>query len=249
MSTVPRIHDALEIRPTPQREDGTRYAVTDGDGRERLRLDEAGRFLVLHLDGLRTVDELQALFHERFGRELDAEALEGVVRRLGEEGLLVREGRGLAALRRLREKNVRYRGLERDRRRRRRPDDRRDADAVSTLFFDEAVYLINEGRLEAALDILQRLAHTPPLDLRVQTIISHLNYVRVAESGADLGPELHDVEWADFDRALTEVLSGGRCPRCEAEFIVELGAVNICEACGASFSACVTELATTKARR
>jgi hypothetical protein len=219
--------------------------VFDGDGLERLRLDEAGRFLVLHLDGLRTEEELEIEFAARFG---DATPVPELIDRLGRAGLLVREGRALAALRRLREKGFRYRGLERDRRRRLRPDDRRDADALSTLFFDEAIYLINEGRLEAALAVLHRLATKPPLDLRVQIVISHLNYVLVSEAGEDLGAE-RNLDWPAFDQALTEVLSEGGCPRCNAEFIVELGAVNICEACGASFSAAVSELATTKARR
>lgn len=237
MYVVPRIHDALEIRPAPRAADGTCYVLVDGEGKARLRVDEAGRFLLLQLDGLRTLEEVGDRFRERFDRALSNTGFTQIANRLSEIGLLVREDRGLRALRYLRERGIRYRGIERDRRRSLRPGDlRRDDTDLRSLNFDRAVYLINEGLLEAALESLEDLASAGTVDLRVQSLIEHLRFLVASETRPDLRFDRRDVEWAVFDRALNELLASGRCPRCDASIVMELGAVNRCDLCGASFS-------------
>lgn len=243
MRFVPRIRDTLQIRPAPPRDDGTRYAVVDPSGRERLRLDEAGRFVVLRLDGLTPLDELRARFRERFGRALDLAAFEAVTQRLDAAGLLVSDGRALRALRYLRDQGVRYRSTDRARRRRARTGgpERRASDSARTATFDRAVYLLNEGRLEPALALFEALAADQPTDLRVQTLAGHLRFLLASEADPDLTEDRRDVDWEAFDRALADELSRGRCPSCHAVFAVELGATNHCTICGAAFSSYVLD--------
>jgi hypothetical protein len=246
MSVVPRLHDTLAIRPAPPLADGTCYEVVDGAGRPRLRVDEAGRFLLLQLDGVRSVEEVRARFRERFARELSPHRLTSAAARLDAAGLLVREGRGLAALRYLRSVGMRYRGPGRDRRAAPRDDKERRAFGERTLRFDRAVYLLNEGWLEAALELLQSLSAEDGSDLRVRELAGHVEFILAAENRPDIGPDRRDMEWAAFDEALADLLSRGECPACDAELVVELGAANRCGQCGASFSSYVLDRASRR---
>ena len=106
-----------------------------------------------------------------------------------------------------------------------------------TQWWDHAVFHLNEGNLEHALSVLERMSEATPYDLRLREIARHLGFVVYAESVPDLREDRRDVSWEVFDAALADMLSSGKCPRCSTPFKVELGAQNRCSTCGASFSA------------
>jgi hypothetical protein len=166
MQTVPRVHDSLQIRGVAAQT----YELIDHLGRPRLRLDEAGRFVVLRLDGLAAFDDVAADFRARFGRALDPGGFSRAVQRLAGAGLLTTDERALRVLRALRMEGVRYRTAVRDRRAQPRGDRRRpDAEPVAVAF-DHAIYLLNEGRLDRALDLFRSLARSRPADVRLRLL-------------------------------------------------------------------------------
>jgi len=249
MASTPRIHDTLEIRRVEPRDDGTRFIIVDRAGRERTRLDEAGRFLVLQLDGLTPRDELKERYRSRFGDRLTDAGLDGMIGRLAELDLLNTNARGLQALRYLRDQGVRYRSGERERREAPRDGARRDEESSYTAAFDQAVFLLNDGHLEHALLWFLRLTETQPTDLRVKTIVGHLEFVLAAEAQPELAGDRRDPDWDAFDRALGGMLDRGQCPTCGEALVIELGATNHCAFCGASFSTYVLHRADEDRRR
>jgi hypothetical protein len=205
----------------------------DPRGRARLRLDDAGRFVVTRLDGTTLFSELRRQFRERFARELDGAAFSRALARMGRAGLLITQPRALRVLRALREQGVRYRAVERDRRGRLRPGepDRRRPAAALALSFDQGIYLLNEGRITAALDLFRWLAGRRPADLRLHALVTLLERA----AATDAPPGSHpDHDWSLFDRALGEQLSQGRCPTCGAPYLA--GDFGACALCGARFS-------------
>ncbi len=233
---IPRLHDTLEVRAAAPGEDGTNFVVVDGTGAERLRVDEPARFVLLQLDGLRTFAELAAAFRREFGRDLSPARFAEMLKGLADDGLLVPEGRGLRALRYLRARGVSYRGPGRERRQPDRAGAGRRGDGQRALAFDQAVYLVNEGRLEHACALLETLARERPRDVRLRVMLGHLRFLLVSEQRSDLATDRRDVEWEAFDTALGELLTNGTCPRCELPLTIELGSSNRCGACGSSFS-------------
>ncbi len=174
MRCVPRVHDSLQIRDVATPTDAPPYELVDHLGRPRLRLDEAGRFVVLHLDGMAGFDDLAAAFRARFGRVLDPAGFTRAVQRLAGAGLLTTDERALRVIRALRTQGVRYRTAVRDRRAEPRGDRRaHDAEPVA-IAFDHAVYLLNEGRLDRALDLFRSLARERPADVRLRILCAHL---------------------------------------------------------------------------
>ena len=105
-----------------------------------------------------------------------------------------------------------------------------------TQWWDHAVFHLNEGNLEHALSVLDRMSEATPYDLRLRETARHVRFVVDAEQSG-LDEDRRDVSWEVFDAALADMLSSGVCPRCTTPFQVELGAQNRCSSCGASFSA------------
>ncbi len=236
---VPRIHDALEIAP-----DGDTWRVLDPSGNEAGWLGDVGRWLVLRLDGVRSMASLRGEFEEAFGEPLGEGILEAILERLEAHGLLNTNERALWALRYLAEKGLQYRSVERERRtdgsrqetRRAGPDERAEA-------WDHGVYLVNEAYLERALGVFRELAAQDPSDLRVQGMVRHLEFLLAQESSPHLNTDRRDDDWEAFDQALRDMLESGRCPRCHETLIIELGRTNHCGFCGGSFTSFVLQQA------
>lgn len=239
MPTVPRIHDALALR-----REGDRWRVHDPSGADCGWLGEAGRFLVLRLDGLTAMDALLDAYEATFGERLGEGELEDIIARLEQHGLINTQPRALRALSYLAEKGVRYRTAERDRRiDGTRPESRRTPEDTRAAGWDHGIYLVNEGYLEAALEVFGELRANDPTDLRGQAVVNHLEFLLKAESTPDIGADRRDDDWEAFDRALTEMLERGMCPTCQEQVVIELGRTNHCLFCGASFTSYVLERA------
>ncbi len=239
MAVVPRIHDGLVLR-----REGDRWRVHDPSGADCGWLGDAGRFIVLRLDGLTEREVLLEAYADAFDEPLDHDELEAIITRLDENGLLNTNSRALTALRYLTTKGVRYRTAERNRRiDGSRGDGRRIAPGKRAASWDHGVYLINEGYLEPAMNIFNQLREGHPQDLRMQTLVSHLEYLLEVESHPGLGADRRDDDWEAFDRALAEMLERGMCPTCQEQVVIELGRTNHCLFCGASFTSYVLERA------
>ena len=239
MAVVPRIHDGLMLR-----REGDRWRVHDPSGADCGWLGEAGRFIVLRLDGLTERDALLDAYALTFGEPLGSDELDAIVQRLEKHGLINTNPRALEALRYLAEKGVRYRTADRDRRvDGTREDGRRGVPGSQSASWDHGVYLVNEGYLEPAMDVFRELRSKHPTDLRVQTLIGHLEYLLKAEAQPDIGADRRDDDWEAFDRALIEMLERGLCPTCQEQVVIELGRTNHCLFCGASFTSYVLERA------
>ncbi len=232
MPVLPRIDDRLELRRDPAKPGG--FRIYDTEGRDCGPLAESGRFLVLRLDGISERSELQAAYQASFDRVLGDHELDSLIGWLREDRLLNENPRALGILGRLKHAGISYRSTERDRREGDRGDRRQGAGFSAA--FDHGVMLLNEGLLELAKDVFQRLASGHPTDLRLQQILGHLEFVLAQEKNPDLKEDRRDVDWVAFDRALGEMLDRGVCPRCDEDLVVELGRTNHCDFCGASFT-------------
>ena len=242
MPAVPRVRDTLQVVPVP----GTpgQHVVCDRDGRELFHLTADGVWILSQLDGLTSADEILLRFEERFDREMDKEDLAAFLDGLADAGCFLEQPRAVAALTYLQEQGIDWRGAVLDRRsddlptetNRRAGITRREEDSVVTQWWDHAVFHLNEGNLEHALSVLDRMSEATPYDLRLRETARHVRFVVDAEQSG-LDEDRRDVSWEVFDAALADMLSSGVCPRCTTPFQVELGAQNRCSSCGASFSA------------
>jgi|GEM_PF-2022029 len=243
MPVVPRVRDTLQVVPVP----GVpgQHVVCDRHGVEMFHLTADGVFILAQLDGLTTAEDVLLRFEERFDREMDKEDLAAFLDGLADAGCFLEVPRAVAALKYLAEQGVDWRGAVMDRRsgddvppeNRRAGVIRREDESVVTQWWDHAVFHVNEGHLEHALSVLNRMSDATPYDLRLREIAHHLAFVVDAEKVPGLREDRRDVSWEVFDAALADMLSTGRCPRCTTPFKVELGAQNRCSTCGASFSA------------
>ena len=153
--SVPRLRDSVRIEPAPAGDPAARFVLVDRKGRELARLDDEGAFLLLQMDGAATEAEVRAHFAARFERDLAERELRAWIDGLAATSALVSDGRSLRALRYLREQGVSYRGPSRERRGGGRDvrgtgPARRDPSSQHSAWFDYAVVLLNEGRLEDA---------------------------------------------------------------------------------------------------
>ncbi len=238
MASVPRIHDGLALR-----REGDRWRVHDPSGSDCGWLGDAGRFIVLRLDGLTEREALLDAYEASFGERLGADELDAIIDRLEQHGLINSNARALEALRYLASKELRYRSAERERRidgSRAETRRRRDDPASS---WDHGVYLINEGYLEPALKVFSDLRDARPADLRVQSVAAHLEFLIAADADPEIGPDRRDDDWEAFDRALAQMLERGVCPTCQEQVVIELGRTNHCLFCGASFTSYVLQKA------
>lgn len=243
MPVVPRVRDTLQVVPVP--EAPGQHAVCDRHGRELFRLTGDGVFILSQLDGLTSAEDVLLRFEEEFDREMSKEELAGFLDGLADAGCFLEQPRAVEALRYLREQGVDWRGAVADRRSR---DDqpsenrragimRREDESTVTQWWDHAVFHLNEGNLEHALDVLEQMSEATPYDLRLRELARHLGFVIDAEKVPHLTEDRRDVSWEVFDAALADMLGSGVCPRCTTPFQVELGGQNRCSSCGASFSA------------
>jgi hypothetical protein len=241
VTAVPRLRDDVRIRPVGNGQ----YAVSDRSGADLFRLTEGGFALLRFMDGITERDEVLAQI------PLDADELDAWITRLRDAGVLVTDSRALSALRYLAEQGVTFRGPRSDRREGDREDDRSRRDPSSTVapWWNHAVVLLNDGFLEDAVDVLERMAGGLPGDARVPELARHLRFVIASQDHPELTVDRRDVGWDAFDGALRQVLESGCCPRCGDRFEVELGANNRCWACGASFSSWVLDHAVDGDRR
>ena len=242
MPVIPRVRDTLEVAPV----EGVpgQYAVLQDDGSELFRLTADGLFLLCQLDGRTTPEDLLLLFEEQFDRDMPPAELAGFLDSLADARLFVEEPRALSALRYLLDQELSWRGALADRRaqgagsdsERRSGGARREGGSVVTQWWDHAVFHVNAGNLEHAVEVFERMADAAPGDMRLREMASHLRFLLGSEaSGAPL-VDRRDVTWEVFDAVLGDMLSNGLCPRCSTPFHVELGKVNRCSGCGASFS-------------
>ncbi|MCP4870379.1 MAG: hypothetical protein GY898_16875 [Proteobacteria bacterium] len=241
MTAVPRLRDDVRIRRT----DDGQFAVSDREGAELFRLTVGGFALLRFMDGV--TDRAAVLASSG----LDPEDLDGWIASLDEAGVLVDDSRAVRALRYLAEQGIAFRRASPDRRGDDRDDDdgRRDPASSVAPWWNYAVVLLNDGMLEEAVDVLDRMADSLPGDARVPEAARHLKFVLASEANPALAQDRRDVGWDAFDAALRDVLEDGTCPRCNQRFEVELGANNRCWSCGASFSGWILDHAVDEDRR
>ena len=241
MPVVPRLRDSLRVSPVG---DG-QFAVVGDDGAELFRLTGDGVFLLCQLDGRTTPEELLLRFEEEFDREMPRADLAGFLDGLSDAGAFITHDRAAQALDYLLEQNLSWRGALADRRAQsdtpdaeRRQGARREEGSVVTQWWDHAVFHLNSGHLEHAVEVFERMADAAPGDMRLREIARHLRFLLQAEAQPGL-VEQRDVTWEVFDAVLGDMLTNGVCPRCDTPFFVELGKTNRCSGCGASFSSWV----------
>lgn len=245
MATVPRLRDSLRV----ERADDGAYLILDREGAELFRLTDGGYFLLQQMDGVSSLDEVLARAAEAFGEPMAAEELEGWIQQLAGAGALIRDSRAIRILAYLKEQGVDLRRPAVDRRTgAERGDPRRDLASNVAPWFDYAVVLINDGRLEEGLDVFERMSEARPEDVRLQEIVRHLRFLQAAEQAPELEQDRRDVSWEAFDAALLEMLLQGRCPRCGESFSVTLGGGNRCWSCGGGFTAWILEQASVERR-
>ena len=240
MSTVPRLRDGLTI----DRNSPGEYRVLARDRSELFRLTEGGYFLLQQMDGLQDTRDVCAAFAAHFDEEFSEQALIEWIEQLASAGALLEDGRALRILRYLDTQGIHFRRPAAERREEARAEGdapRREEASQVAPWFDHAIYLLNEGRLDESLDVLERMAEALPGDTRLQETLRHLHFLRASEDLPELTEDRRDVSWASFDAALRNMLQRGQCPRCNESFRVELGGMNRCWSCGASFSAWVLE--------
>jgi len=238
MDTVPRLRDSLRVA----RSDDGAFRVLDREGAELFRLTDGGYFLLQQMDGVSRPAEVLARAEAEFGEPMPAEELEGWIQQLDAAGALVRDSRAIRILAYLREQGIELRRPAADRRTGpERGEPRRDLESNVAPWFDYAVVLLNDGRLEEGLDVFERMSEARPEDVRLQEIVRHLRFLVDAERLPELEEDRRDVSWEAFDSALLEMLLQGRCPRCGESFTVTLGGGNRCWSCGGGFTAWILE--------
>lgn len=235
MNSVPRLDDAVKITRSSSEE----YAVVPPAGGEPIVLSPSGYDLLCRMDGLSRPSDVRTAFAEAWGASLSASDFEDWLSELQAAGLFIEDSRALRALRHLREQGIRFRGGRPDRRITDREDDRRVPERKRAEWFDRAVFLLNAGRLEESLNIFEEFADQLPGDVRVQEIRRHLT--NLVEDRIPEGGERRDITWEVFDQALRSFLGSGQCPSCGARLDVDLGELNRCFDCGASYSSFLLE--------
>lgn len=236
MERVPRIHDGLELQAIG----AGLYDLFDGGATPRARMTTEWCFIMTVLDGLNTRREVREAYRQRFGRPLSEGALDAVIEQFQQLGLLNTNPRAVWALRALSDRGVRFRaGGDRRSALRTSPNRRFDSDVAHAI--DRCVYLINQGQLERAEQGLSELADRHAEDLRLAELAAHVADLIDEEGQPALVMDERFPDWDAFDRALTEMLSQGRCPTCHEHLVVELGRNNHCPFCHASFTAYVLD--------
>lgn len=231
--TLPRLRDDVRIDRTAA---GT-FAVRDAQGRDIVHLSAPGLWLLVRLDGAGEQEELLASYQAEFGEPFPGEELDAWIGDLDAAGLLVRDHHAAEVLRILYEQGLRHRRPTVDRRSQERGEGRR-ADDNRTAWFDRALFLLNEGEVGGALEIIDAFVAEDPGDFRMAELASVLRSVQ--ERGTD---ERRDWSWRTFDAVLEGLLRAGTCPRCAAPFTVRPG-INRCQSCGGSFSSWLLEHST-----
>lgn len=245
MAIVPRLRDTLRVERATDGE----FRILDRDGAELFRLTEGGYFLLQQMNGVSTIGEVLARVEREFGEPMPPEELEDWIGQLDAAGALVRDSRAIRILVYLREQGVELRRPAADRRSGgERGEPRRDLESNVAPWFDYAVVLLNDGRLEEGLDVFERMSEARPGDVRLQEIVRHLRFLQHADRQPELEQDRRDVSWEAFDAALLEMLLQGRCPRCGESFAVTLGGGNRCWSCGAGFTAWILEQASVERR-
>ena len=258
MPTVPRVRDTLQItRLDMEESEVTEYSIRDREGQELGRVTEEGYFLLLQMDGLTEVDQVCDRIHERFGKTSSREDLTAWFEELRGAGVLNTDDRAIRVLTYLREQGIQYRGSSVNRRGAASParaeddrdeDTRRDDTNPVAGWFDYAIFLLNDGMLDRSQEVFKRMIEMAPSDVRIREIAKHLDFLAASEKLPDLEADRRDVSWDAFDAALSDMLSSGTCPHCKLPFEVELGAINRCQGCGASFSSYVLDKASDNRR-
>lgn len=242
MPAVPRVRDTLSVSPVADAPG--QHAVCTREGAELFRLSPEGVFLLAQLDGLTTADEVLLAYEERFDQEMSKEELAGFLDGLADAGVFHDDPVVVSALRYVRAQGLAWRGAVVDRRSRvderqeRREGGRREVESVVTQWWDHAVFHLNTGHIDHAIDILDRMSEAAPGDLRLREIAAHLRFLNLQGAQRE---DRRDVGWEVFDAALEDMLRGGNCPRCRQRLHVEAGRQNRCSGCGGSFSAFVLE--------
>jgi hypothetical protein len=233
MNTVPRLRDSVRIH----RESAERFIVRPTDGRDDLPLSASGYDLLCRMDGVSDEAAVRQAFGERWDTALSEDELTDWIAELDLLDAFVRDNRAIAALRHLAQQGIGFRGARAERRGSSREDERRAEVGTRSEWFDHAVILLNNGRVEESAKLFGRFASEEPGDLRLQELARHLNSVVLD----DLPPhgDRRDLTWTVFDEALTDFLSAGSCPSCGGEIDVEIGDLNRCYDCGAAFSSFV----------
>jgi UTP--glucose-1-phosphate uridylyltransferase len=222
---LPRLRDDVRIDRT---EAGT-FAVRDGQGRDVAHLSEPGLWLLVRLDGAGEPDELLAGYRAEFGEALPPEELDAWIAELDAASLLVRDSRAAEVLRILHRHGLKHRRPGPERRAAREGDGRR-GDGNQTAWFDRALFLLNEGDVDGALEIFDAFVAEDPAGARIAELAAILRAWQVHG-----GDERRDLSWRTFDAALEGLLRAGTCPACGAPFEVRPG-TNRCRACGRSFT-------------
>jgi hypothetical protein len=245
MAIVPRLRDSLRVEQT----DDGEYRIIDREGSELFRLTGGGYFLLQQLDGVSSTEEVLSKAEAELGEALPVEELDGWIQQLDAAGALVRDSRAIRILAYLKTEGIELRRPTVDRRAgAERGAPRRDLKSNIAPWFDYAVVLLNDGRLEDGLDVFERMSEARPEDVRLQEIVLHLRFIQDAERVPDLEQDRRDVTWEAFDAALLEMLLQGRCPRCGESFTVSLGGGNRCWSCGGGFTAWLIEQPSTERR-
>ncbi len=91
MDRLPRLRP-LEVLQVPE-ENGTSFVLRDPEGYtdEELVLSEAALFVAAHCDGEHGLAELQQAFHRRYGADANPEAIQSLVDRLDQAGMMETE--------------------------------------------------------------------------------------------------------------------------------------------------------------
>ena len=244
MSAVPRLRDSVRIT----RHSGDESFVVIADGSEgSVALSISGFDLLCRMDGVTEEREVREAFGECWDTTLSGEELRGWVANLDEQGAFVRSSTAITALSHLREQGIAFRGGRPDRRRSPRDDERRRDEGPRAQWFDHAVVLLNDGHIAESCSLFERFAAECPADVRVQELARHLK--TLVEGDLPEHGERRDVTWEVFDAALRSFLEVGSCPSCGAEVDIQIGDLNRCYDCGASFSSYVLGQSDNERRR
>jgi hypothetical protein len=233
MNTVPRLRDTVAI----YRDGPDSFRVKTASDAPGISLSASGYDLLCRMDGVSDERSVREAFGRRWDTSLSREELKGWLSELQRAGAFVRDSRAIAALSHLRDQGITFRGGRSDRRLASRPSDRRQGEGGQAGWFDHAVILLNDGYVEQSSALFDRFAAEAQGDLRVQELACHLQSI-VRDELPEVG-ERRDVTWAVFDEALHNFLDGGACPSCGGGIDIEVGDLNRCYECGASFSSFV----------
>lgn len=243
MPAVPRLRDSVTI----VRRGADCFSVRVRQEGEELSLSPSGYDLLARMDGVSDLEEVRQAFEQRWETGLSREELTSWIDELERSGAFVRDSSSIAALSHLHSQGVRFRGARIDRREVTRDADRRGGDSPRAQWFDYGVFLLNEGRVEESFDTFLRIAEEDPADVRVRELSRHLQNL-ISGSIGEAG-ERRDVTWETFDSTLLEFLAAGGCPTCGESIDIEIGDLNRCQDCGASFSSFVLQQARDERRQ